>query len=54
MRPQVGETTSAYASRLREKAKECEFGDMYDERNLEHIIQTIDNKKLIEKAISKT
>ena len=54
MRPQVGETTSAYAARLREKAKECEFGDTYDERILEHIIQTIDNKKLIEKAISKT
>lgn len=43
-----------YAARLREKAKECEFGDTYDERILEHIIQTIDNKKLIEKAISKT
>ena len=54
MRPHVGETTSAYAARLREKAKECEFGATFDERILEHIIQTIDNKKLIEKAISKT
>ena len=54
MKPHVGETTSAYAARLREKAKECEFGDTFDERILEHIIQTIDNKKLIEKAISKT
>ena len=27
MRPHVGETISAYAARLREKAKECEFGD---------------------------
>lgn len=54
MRPHMGETTSAYAARLREKAKECEFGATFDERILEHIIQTIDNKKMIEKAISKT
>ena len=50
----MGETISAYAARFREKAKECEFGDTFDERILEHIIQTIDNKKLIERAISKT
>ena len=50
MRLQVGETISAYAARLREKAKECEF----DERILEHIIETTDNKKLIERATSKT
>ena len=50
----MGETISVYAARLREKAKECEFGDTFDERILEHIIQTIDNKKLIERAISKT
>ena len=54
VRPHVGETISAYAARLRETAKECEFGDTFDERILEHIIQTIDNKKLIERAISKT
>ena len=54
MRLHVGETKSAYAARLREKVKECEFGTKFDERILEHIIQTIDNKKLIEKAISKT
>ena len=54
MRPHVGETISVYAARLREKAKECEFGDTFDERILEHIIQTIDNKKLIERIISKT
>ena len=54
MRPHVGETISAYAARLREKAKECEFGDTFDERILEHVIQTIDNKKIIERAISKT
>ncbi|KAL9953640.1 hypothetical protein ACROYT_G041090 [Oculina patagonica] len=39
---------------MREKAKECEFEATFDERILEHIIQTIDNKKMIEKAISKT
>ena len=50
----MGKTISVYAARLREKAKECEFGDTFDERILEHIIQTIDNKKLIERAISKT
>ncbi|CAH3177125.1 unnamed protein product [Porites lobata] len=52
MRPHVGETISA--AKLREKAKECEFGDTFDERILEHIIQTIDNKKLIKRAIIKT
>lgn len=41
MRPQVGETTDAYAVRLREKAKECEVGDTFDERVLEHIVQTV-------------
>ena len=53
MRPHVGETTSAYVARLPEKAKECEFGTRFDEGILEHIFRTIDNKKLIEKAISK-
>jgi len=53
MRPHMGETISAYVARLREKVKECEFGATLDERILEHIIQTIDNKKMIEKAITK-
>ena len=53
MRPHVGETMSVYTARLREKAKVCEFGDTFHERILEHIIQTIDNEKLIERAISK-
>ena len=53
MRPHVGETTSAYPARLREKAKKCTFGTTFDKRILEHIIQTIDNKKLIDKTISK-
>ena len=46
----MGETTSAYVV----KAKECGFGVTFHERILEHIIQTIDYKKMIEKAISKT
>ena len=37
----MGETTDAYAVRLREKAKECEFGDTFDEGVLEHIIHTV-------------
>ena len=45
MRPHVGETISAYAARLREKAKECEFGDTFDERILEHIIQPEINRE---------
>ena len=36
------------------KQKECEFVGSYGERILEHIIRSIDDKKLIEKAISKT
>ncbi len=55
--PQVatkpGESTSNYAARLREKATDCEFGDTHDDRILEHIIQTIENKTLIQKAINK-
>ena len=36
IRPLQGETTISYATRLREKAHKCEFG----ERILEHLIQT--------------
>ena len=40
---------------MREKAHDCEFGDTQanDERILEHLIQTIENKMLIQKCISK-
>ena len=44
----------AYATRLREKAHECEFGDTNDERILEQLIQTIENEQLIQKCISKS
>ena len=44
----------AYATRTREKAHECEFGDTNDERILEHLIQTIENQQIIQKCISKS
>ena len=52
--PEAGEATVTYATRLREKAIECEFGDTQDERILEHLIQTIENQHLIQKCISKS
>ena len=53
MRPEIGETTIGYAMRLREKAHECNFGNNCNERILEHLIQTTENKTLIQKSISK-
>ena len=50
----MGETTVAYATRLREKAHDCDFGTNCDERILEHLIQTIENQVLIQKCISKS
>jgi len=50
--PTNEESTVAYAARLREKAATCEFSDM-DDRILEHLIQTVRNVNLIQKAISK-
>ena len=54
MRPGKEESTVAYATRLREKARDCNFGTTCEERILEHIIQTISNKTLIQKCISKS
>ena len=53
MKPNTRETTGAYSARLREKAKQCEFEANYEDRILEHIIQMIENKTLIQKTISK-
>ena len=53
MHPGREETTVAYTTRLREKAHDCNFGSNYDERILEHLIQTIENSVLIQKCISK-
>ena len=42
MRPVAGEAIIAYAARLREKTYNCKFGDTFDDRILEHMIQTIE------------
>ena len=52
MRPYEEETTIAYATRLREKATDCDFSNE-DDRILEHIIQTTENQSLIKKAINR-
>ena len=54
MRPEKEETTVAYATRLRGKAHDCDFGSNCDDRILEHLIQIIENKILIQKCISKS
>ena len=48
-----GETIAAYTSRLREQANDCEFEGNADERILEHLIQTCQNRALIQKANTK-
>ena len=53
MRPRARERTVAYATRLREQANECEFGDNCEERLLEHLIMTVENQELIRKCIRK-
>jgi uncharacterized damage-inducible protein DinB len=52
MKPEANETVLTYVSKLREKAKDCEFADV-NERILEHLIHTINNRHLIQKALSK-
>ena len=42
-RIQSNESIISYMARMREKAKECEFGGQLDDRILEHLIQTIPN-----------
>ena len=54
MRPLAGEATISYAARLRENAYACEFKDTFDDRILEHLIQTIENQHLIQKCIAKS
>ena len=53
MRPKPGEPTHSYAARLREKANTCEFLDTYDDRILEHLVQTVGNEVLIHKCLRK-
>ena len=52
MRPHDDESIVSYAARLLEKAINCDFHD-YDERILEHIIQTTDNTVLVRKVLNK-
>lgn len=53
MKPKPGEPTHSYAARLREKANTCEFLDTYDDRILEHLVQTVENEVLIHKCLRK-
>ena len=54
IRPGKEESTVVYATRLREKACDCNFGTNCEERILEHLIQTVDNSTLIQKCILKS
>ena len=45
-RPIEGESVITYAARLREKSKDCEFGEQTDDRILEHLIQTVKDSEL--------
>ena len=47
------ESVINYTARMREKARYCDFGEQEDERILEHLIQTIENKDLVRKSITK-
>ena len=50
MKPTSGETTAAYRARLREKGPWVhKFGKNYEERIWEHLIQTNDSQKSINK-----
>ena len=53
MRPKPGESTLSYVAILREKANTCEFLDTFDDRILEHLIQTTENEVLIHKCLRK-
>jgi len=53
MTQRAGESIAAYAARLREKARDCEFEATEEDRILEHLIQTINKKHLVKKAISR-
>ena len=52
-RPIEGESVITYAARLREKSKDCEFGEQTDDRILEHLIQTVKDSELVKRSIQK-
>ena len=45
-----GGSIVGYAARVREKAKECEFGEVFDDRILGHLIQTVKNEDLVNRS----
>ena len=49
----AGESVVTYSARLREKSKDCEFGEQTDDRILEHLIQTIKDSELVKRSIQK-
>lgn len=49
----AGESVVTYAARLREKSKDCEFGEQTDDRILEHLMQTIKDSELVKRSIQK-
>ena len=51
-KPQQNESILSYTTRLREKARTYEFINT-DERLLEHLIQTVTNKPLVQKTVNK-
>ena len=53
-RQEPRESIINYTARLREKAKDCEFGDQTVDRILEQLIQTIKDNDLIKKSIQKS
>jgi hypothetical protein len=53
MKQERGEQICSDVSRLREKANDCEFGETVEEIILEQCTQSVNNKELIRKAISK-
>ncbi|PFX13694.1 Protein HEG-like 1 [Stylophora pistillata] len=53
MTPSHDETTNSYAARLREKTNNCVFEANCDEQVLEDLIQTTQNRSLIQKALNK-
>ena len=53
MRPRPRERTIAYLTRLREQAYDWEFHECFNDRILEHLIQTTRNAKLKQKCIKK-
>ena len=49
----AGESVVTYSARLREKSKDCEFGEQRHDRILEHLIQTIKDSELVKRSIQK-